>query len=291
MFGVAQKQPRPSRIDTGMVAPKALPKIATGIAGFDELTPRRTAARPHHAPHGRPGLGQDRVRAAMPGQRRAHGGRSPASSSPSRKARARSSPTPPPSTGACPRSTANKLFFLDARLSPEVVQSGEFDLSGMLAMLKAKKDEIGAHWIVFDGIDVLLTLLQDPAAGNARNLPHPRLAGGQRADAAIITAKIDGALSEAVNYDFMQFMVDCVVRLRAAPGARGLAAPAADHEVSRLGFRGGRVSGELRAAGHGGGRPRAGRDPARGFERAGLGRLRAPRHDAGRRACSAAAAR
>ena len=34
----------------------------------------------------------------------------------------------------------------------------------MLAMLKAKKKEIGAQWIVFDGIDVLLTLLQDPVA-------------------------------------------------------------------------------------------------------------------------------
>jgi circadian clock protein KaiC len=45
-----------------------------------------------------------------------------------------------------------------------VVHSGDFDLKGMLAMLKAKKDELGARWIVFDGIDVLLTLLRDPAA-------------------------------------------------------------------------------------------------------------------------------
>src|SRR6266404_2638196 len=48
------------------------------------------------------------------------------------------------------------LFFLDARLSPEVVQSGDFELSGMLAILQAKKQEVGAGWIVFDGIDVLL---------------------------------------------------------------------------------------------------------------------------------------
>src|SRR6185312_7037096 len=33
-----------------------------------------------------------------------------------------------------------KLFFMDANLSPDVVQSGEFDLRGMLAMLKAKKE-------------------------------------------------------------------------------------------------------------------------------------------------------
>src|SRR2546430_8757027 len=39
------------------------------------------------------------------------------------------------------------LFFLDARLSPAVVQSGDFELSGMLAILEAKKHELGAGWI------------------------------------------------------------------------------------------------------------------------------------------------
>src|SRR6185295_132232 len=45
-----------------------------------------------------------------------------------------------------------QLYFLDAHLSPDVVQSGEFDLIGMLAMLQAKKEEIGAKWIVLDGL-------------------------------------------------------------------------------------------------------------------------------------------
>ena len=45
-------------------------------------------------------------------------------------------------------------------------------------MLEAKQKEIGAQWVVFDGIDVLLSLLQDPARGNARDLPHARLARG-----------------------------------------------------------------------------------------------------------------
>jgi len=59
---------------------------------------------------------------------------------------------------------SNALFFLDARLSPAVVQSGDFDLSGMLAILEAKKRELGASLIVFDGIDVLVALLQNPGA-------------------------------------------------------------------------------------------------------------------------------
>jgi circadian clock protein KaiC len=105
-----------------------------------------------------------------------------------------------------------KLFFLDARLSPEVVHSGEFDLSGMLAMLKAKKDELGATWIVFDGIDVLLTLLRDPAA-EMREIYRIRDWLAANGMSAIITAKTDGSGAAALNYDFMQFMVDCVVGL------------------------------------------------------------------------------
>jgi circadian clock protein KaiC len=105
-----------------------------------------------------------------------------------------------------------KLFFLDARLSPDVVHAGDFDLSGMLAMLKAKKDELGAGWIVFDGIDVLLTLLRDPAA-EMREIYRIRDWLAQNEMSAIITAKTRSGASEALNYDFMQFMVDCVVRL------------------------------------------------------------------------------
>jgi circadian clock protein KaiC len=48
-----------------------------------------------------------------------------------------------------------KLFFLDARLAPEIVKAGEFDLLGMLSILEAKAKQIDAKCIVFDGIDVL----------------------------------------------------------------------------------------------------------------------------------------
>jgi circadian clock protein KaiC len=104
------------------------------------------------------------------------------------------------------------LFFVDAQLSPEVVKAGEFDLAGMLALLQAKAKEIHATRIVFDGIDVLLGLLDDPIAERREIyrlrdwLSKTRLTG-------IITQKAGGA--EADNrYGFLQFMVDCVVVLR-----------------------------------------------------------------------------
>ena len=62
------------------------------------------------------------------------------------------------------RRARERLFFLDARLSPTVVQAGGFDLTGMLAAVSAKAKEMQATRVVFDGIDVLLSLLDDPAA-------------------------------------------------------------------------------------------------------------------------------
>jgi len=104
-----------------------------------------------------------------------------------------------------------QLFFMDANLSPTAVKAGDFDLAGMLAMLTAKKKEIGAQWIVFDGADVLLTLLQDPVA-EMREIYRIRDWLAQNALTAIITAKLEDRTSEAVHYGFLQFMADCVVR-------------------------------------------------------------------------------
>ena len=40
---------------------------------------------------------------------------------------------------------------------------GDFDLGRLLAVLGAKTKEMGARRIVFDALDILLTLLPDPA--------------------------------------------------------------------------------------------------------------------------------
>src|SRR5213075_97546 len=57
-----------------------------------------------------------------------------------------------------------KLFFLDAQPTPDLVQSGTFDLGGLLAALGAQVEAMGARRIVFDALDILLALLPDPAA-------------------------------------------------------------------------------------------------------------------------------
>jgi circadian clock protein KaiC len=104
------------------------------------------------------------------------------------------------------------LFFLDARLSPEVVKAGEFDLIGMLVLLEAKAEEIHATRIVFDGIDVLLGLLDDPIA-ERREIYRIRDWLSKTGLTGIITQKAGGTEGDN-RYSFLQFMVDCVVVLR-----------------------------------------------------------------------------
>ena len=190
--------------------PKLLPKAATGIEGFDEVS---RGGLPRHRTSlliGGPGAGktvfalQCLVNAVR--RQRATG----------IFVAFEESPRQIIANGATfdwgLASLAEKeLFFLDAHLSPTLVKAGDFDLIGMLAMLTAKKKEIGAQWIVLDGIDVLLTLLQDPVA-EMREIYRIRDWLADNALTAIITAKLEDRTSESVHYGFLQFMVDCVVR-------------------------------------------------------------------------------
>ena len=108
-----------------------------------------------------------------------------------------------------------KLFFLDAHPTPDLIQSGSFDLGGMLAALEAKVGEMGARRIVFDAIDIVLALLPD-AAAKRRELyrVHEWLLAHKLT--GLITAKSGGdeqASRGQQPFSFMQFMVDCAVVL------------------------------------------------------------------------------
>ena len=111
-----------------------------------------------------------------------------------------------------PALSRKKLFFLDARLTPDVVKNGEFDLAGLLNVLQAKAEEMKATSIVFDGIDVLLSLLDDPIA-ERREIYRIRDWLTRMGLTALITQKVGGGDGEH-RYGFLQFMVDCVVVLR-----------------------------------------------------------------------------
>lgn len=108
-----------------------------------------------------------------------------------------------------------KLFFLDAHPSPDWHQAGGFDLGGMLAALDAKVRSMGAKRIVFDALDVVLALLDDPAA-ERREIYRLHHWLQERQITAIITSKSAGDRNSAPNPEratFFQFMVDCAISL------------------------------------------------------------------------------
>jgi circadian clock protein KaiC len=109
-----------------------------------------------------------------------------------------------------------KLFFMDAQPTPDLIQSGTFDLRGMLAALEAQIEAMGARRIVFDALDIVLELLPDAAARRREVYRlHDWLLA--RELTGLITAKDGGdEASPSFNqqpFGFMQFMVDCAVIL------------------------------------------------------------------------------
>lgn len=186
-------------------------KTLTGIHGFDEITQGGLPRARNTLVMGGPGCGKTvfALQALVNGARRAkEAGLFVAFEETTRQIVANAATF----GWDLPALEKKKLFFLDAALSPDDVKSGEFDLAGMLAVLEAKAHDINAKCIVFDGIDVLLGLLDDPIA-ERREIYRIRDWLARTGLTAIITQKIDG-IEDGSRYTFLQFMVDCVVVLR-----------------------------------------------------------------------------
>jgi circadian clock protein KaiC len=105
-----------------------------------------------------------------------------------------------------------KLFFLDAQPDLDVVQSGAIDLGGLLTALDSKVAEMRARRIVFDAIDVVLSMLDNPAA---ERLELSRLRQWIMAKrlTGVITSKGGPVGSGRRRKGILQFMSDCAVSL------------------------------------------------------------------------------
>lgn len=106
-----------------------------------------------------------------------------------------------------------KLFFIDARVPSDTSTPGVFDFEGLLKCLTAKIDEIGAKRIVFDSIDVLLTLFDDRAVERREIyqlhdwLSELNLVG-------IVTARLqDNNSLDPMRPIYLQYITDCVIQL------------------------------------------------------------------------------
>jgi circadian clock protein KaiC len=114
-----------------------------------------------------------------------------------------------------PELQQKKILFLDAQPTPDLVQSGTFDLSGMLAALEAQIKGMGAKRIVFDALDIVLALLPDQASERREiHRLHEWLMKHQLT--GLITAKAtasDSGGAHPQQFGFMHFMVDCAIIL------------------------------------------------------------------------------
>ena len=107
-----------------------------------------------------------------------------------------------------------KLFFIDARVPADTSQPSVFNLAGLLEGLTTRIAETGAKRIIFDSIDVLLTLLDDIAAERREIYRlHDWLAALNLI--GIITVRVqDENTLEPMRYTFLQYVADCVIQLK-----------------------------------------------------------------------------
>src|SRR5580658_1073844 len=108
-----------------------------------------------------------------------------------------------------------KLLFIDAQPSYDLVQTGDFDLCGMLAGLGLQAAQMKARRIVFDALDILLALLPD-LSSRRREIYRLHEWLVSRGLTCIVTLKARADEANSITqqpYGFMQFMVDCSVIL------------------------------------------------------------------------------
>ena len=109
---------------------------------------------------------------------------------------------------------ATRLSIMDGREVRTAFRNGSFDLVGLLSAVEHRCRRMKARRIAFDGLDVLLDMIDDPAVMRREVY---RLSDwlSEQALTAIITAKRqpdDEALPS--RYAFLPFLTDCVIVLQ-----------------------------------------------------------------------------
>jgi len=104
------------------------------------------------------------------------------------------------------------LFVMAAKVDPDMVLTGDFNLQGLLAIIGGKARAMGAKRIVIDAIDVLLRLFDDPKRErNEMYLLHDWLKNEQLT--SLLTVKASQQEVSVSRFAFLDFMVEVVIHL------------------------------------------------------------------------------
>jgi circadian clock protein KaiC len=109
-----------------------------------------------------------------------------------------------------PLEQAGKLFLMEAHVDPQAVLSGEFNLKGLIAIINGKATAMRASRIVIDALDVLLRLFDDAARErNELYVLHDWLIDHDMT--AVLTVKTSKDGDSTGRYEFLDFMASCVI--------------------------------------------------------------------------------
>jgi circadian clock protein KaiC len=106
-----------------------------------------------------------------------------------------------------------KLRFIGAKIPAATRQGGNFDLSGLLAGLGAVAEETGARTIVFDGIGVLLSALDDERLEKLELTRLEEWIRGSGMSALLTATSFGGNERDRRRSDRLQYLTDCAVEL------------------------------------------------------------------------------
>jgi circadian clock protein KaiC len=106
----------------------------------------------------------------------------------------------------------DQLVLISARIQPDAILSGDFDLRGILAILKQKADLIQARRVLIDAPDVFLRLLDDIAKERAElHILNEWLREAGMTTIMTVKGKSESAYSS--HYEFLEYMANCVINL------------------------------------------------------------------------------
>jgi circadian clock protein KaiC len=109
---------------------------------------------------------------------------------------------------------SDRLQFFDGRSGVDAIENGEFDIGGLLAIVRARVKRDGIRRIVFDGLDALFAL---SARQGFTRREFQRLLVSTQADGltSIVTLKpaIDSAEGSA-GHELLEYAAHAVIRLR-----------------------------------------------------------------------------
>jgi len=107
---------------------------------------------------------------------------------------------------------SGKLFIFEARLPRDALNTGDFSISGLLAIVAGKARMMKAKRLALDAIDMLMRIYHD----SHREQDELYVLNDWICDlgvTSIITAKINEGRHSSGHYDFLHYLADCVINL------------------------------------------------------------------------------